>query len=130
MTRPQIWMAWLLAPVVLAVGCLSVLFVGGMAFGAIMSRATPHCPIGHKLRDLAVCEVSDERGGVRLLQHAELDINRYYVEIQDARGSRYFAPLSGEQAIASQTLLVDASRAIVRVEGKLRTLEPIPDAAF
>ena len=70
-------------------GCFSLVVVsifGVYGCSYYFSDATRYCPLQHKFSDLASCEVLDERGGRILLQHADLDINVYYIEIIEPDG--------------------------------------------
>ncbi|MCC6152735.1 MAG: hypothetical protein IT367_03205 [Candidatus Hydrogenedentes bacterium] len=85
---------------------------------------TPYCPDSHQEGDLRSCYVLDETGGRVLIQHAELDGNRCYIEIRtDDRSALYAMPESIIQFAPqgySARLLEGATNAIeidgVRVE--------------
>lgn len=44
-------------------------------------QSTKYCPHSHKKYDMSTCEVMFKDASVVLIQHSELDINKYYFEL-------------------------------------------------
>ncbi|MFW5449966.1 MAG: hypothetical protein ACKE9I_00065 [Methylophagaceae bacterium] len=66
-----------------AVAVVSTFLIVVFSFGFFMGTHTHYCPWGHLISDLAVCVVLDKNDSRTLIQHADLDINIYYLEIEN-----------------------------------------------
>ncbi len=114
--------------------CLAMTCVAGLCIVALFgfwmwaSRTTPYCPWRHEIHDLASCAVLDADGERVLIQHAELDINVYYLEIRHGEDSRYFRMPESITQLAPQGYraeLVPDSDSEILLNGEKHRLEEL-----
>ena len=119
-------------PTLLAIaGAVALLFAAWVVVilpFARMGHSTPYCPIGHRIFGASSCAVLDADGRRLLIQHADLDLNVYYLEIREPDGgSRYFDyPISDGQ-LAPQgfsAALIPGSHSAILVDGHPFDLKP------
>ena len=113
-------------------GCLAIpliCIVGVYGCSYYLSDATEYCPLVHKFSDLSSCEVLDKHDGRVLLQHADLDINIYYIEIVEADGRRrtFELPASiGQLAPQGYSArLIPGQNAVILLNGRRTALKPL-----
>lgn len=131
MAKRYILILAVLVPLWLCAQALSMVIAAGIIFGVAMSGATPFCPWGHKIRDLAMCEISDRKGSTLLIQHAELDINESYVEIRREDGSSFFQPPEAQTVFIQHGLrLHGPSSDVFRLANRELVLQKIDGPTF
>lgn len=59
----------------------------------IRCKQTKYCPSSHIAGDLTTCEIMVSNDSIILIQHSELDINKYYFELKNLKknNSIFFA---------------------------------------
>lgn len=74
------------------IAALGMLTIAGacVVFGLVMGHSTEYCPWSHRISDSSSCVVLDRADGRVLIEHGDLDTNRYYLEIRSGRSSEEF----------------------------------------
>ena len=108
------------------------IFVGCSGCHSNPENVTVYCPPSHVSEDTVVCEVLDARSDSVLIQHADLDRNRTYLEIRAGTRSSYFrAPELGPNVhILSSAQLIGLKPATVQTSEGIYPLEPISGPSF
>jgi hypothetical protein len=89
-----------------AISMLAIVGFGIVALGACVAvsmcvnQTTAYCPWKHEISDTACCVVLDENNDGALIQHGDLDINVYYLELVSGGTSRYYAFPESVQQLA------------------------------
>lgn len=114
--------------VIAIVGGPLILVASCIACGYALSDATEFCPWSHKISDLAVCRVLDQDGNRVLIQHADLDINIYYLEIiEGGRSTEYRLPsfITRLAPEGYSARLIAGEDHKILIDGKIVELEPL-----
>ena len=78
------------------------------------------------MRDTAVCVVLDQHGDTVLIQHAELDINRYYLELRQGESSHFFKLPEGITMLAPSgysAKLISGDHSAILLNGRFMQLQ-------
>ena len=89
-------------------------------------KHTKYCPWSHLMRDTAVCVVLDQHGDTVLIQHAELDINRYYLELRQGESSHFFKLPEGITRLAPSgysAKLISGDHSAILLNGRFMQLQ-------
>lgn len=88
---------------------------------------TKYCPLGHKISDTSACVVLDRDVDRILIQHADLDINVYSLEIIEGNKSSFFKfpPFIHQLAPNGYTAsLIKNENDTILIDGSRYSLEP------
>lgn len=129
----RLWLALVGGVIALVSGVIVVassLVVLLLAVGYFLGTHTPYCPWSHKISDTSVCLVLDRKGERILIQHADLDSNKNFLELRDGQSSRIFQmpgfiTQSAPQGYSAE--IIEGDGGAILINGERQDLEPLGD---
>ncbi len=114
---------------VLGIICLLffLIFLSLFGSGYFLGTHTSYCPLRHKISDTAVCVILHKDQKRILVQHADLDINEYFLEIFDGHRSHFFKMPSVISQLAPggyKAELIPGQTSTILINGKPVVLDP------